>query len=223
MSESTVAAIKGLAKDLPGPTIYAPGPSPHVPPQRESIALLASNLDVKKLHEELLAAPELWNEHKQRTELYAHDEISDIWLRYNDADKHNGDLAKLSEEHDPIWYPAFDKLPAAAPIIFNVMRFAFGERLGGVLITKVPAGAKVKRHVDLGWHATYYQKFAVQIAADENQVFCFDDTSLVTATGDLFTFDNQKPHWVENHGETDRITMIVCVRSSLDWLEHEGG
>lgn len=206
MSEPT-AAVNGAEPPVQMPT-YPP------------IRLIASNIDVSGLHKELLEHPELWDQHKQRTQMYAHSNVQDIWLRYNDFKNFDGDMAKFNEQHDSTWYHAIDSVPSAPEIIFNVMRFILGERLGGVLITKIPPGESVKPHLDRGWHAEYYQKFAVQISADEDQVFCFDETELVTMPGDLFTFDNQRRHWVTNASKTtDRITMIVCALSSQNWLD----
>lgn len=202
--------------DMSTPVVQVPAYPP--------IKLIACGLDVHALHAELLEHPELWDAHKQRTQMYAHSNVQDIWLRYNDIKNFDGDMAKFNDPHESVWYQEpFDALPSSAPIIFNTMRYVFGERLGGVLITKIPPGGEVKPHIDRGWHAEYYQKFAVQISADDDQVFCFEETELVTAPGDLFTFDNQRKHWVQNASKTtDRITMIICVKSSLNWLEDEG-
>lgn len=173
------------------------------------IRLLATGLPYGELHAQLLAAPHLWNRHRQRLEQYAHSDISDIWVR---AAQDATNLQCFHEPHESVWYPAYYDLPALRPIIFNVMRLVEGERLGGVLITKIPPGASVKPHVDIGWHARYYDKFALQIAADEKQCFHFENASLVTMPGDLFTFDNSQVHWVTNDSDVDRITLIICIR-----------
>ena len=77
----------------------------------------------------------------------------------------------------------------------------------------------MKPHIDLGWHAEYFQKFAVQIAADEHQAFCFENAGLVTLPGDLFTFQNQFKHWVVNDSDHDRITLIICIKTSRSFFE----
>jgi hypothetical protein len=223
MHESTTTAIENLGKDLPGKNPYANGKTPHITTPKPPIRLLLSHIPVQKLHAQLLEHPELWNQNQARTEQYAHAGVSDIWLRYNDLANFKGDLAAFNEEHESVWYPSFDVLTEAAPIIFNTMRFIFAERLGGVLITKVPAGGRVAPHLDLGWHAKKYQKFAVQITANDEQAFCFDEMQLITAPGDIYTFNNQELHWVENDSDEDRITMIICAQSSLDWLEDPEG
>ncbi len=87
-----------------------------------------------------------------------------------------------------------------------------GAELGGVLITKVPAGGSVLPHIDRGWHATYYDKFAVQLASNEEQYFWFEDCELVTQPGDVYNFRNDIPHAVYNPSDEDRITMICCIK-----------
>ncbi|MCY1247967.1 hypothetical protein D9M72_613450 [compost metagenome] len=92
-----------------------------------------------------------------------------------------------------------------------------GERLGGVLITRIRPGQVCKPHTDPGWHARYYQKFAVQIAAAPGQSFNFEGHELVTKPGDIFWFDNSHTHWVTNESDTDRITMIVCIKTEKEY------
>jgi hypothetical protein len=193
-------------------------------PRQRSIRLLHSGMPVR-LVQQRLAAPEnsdLWNAFGLRTAAYAHSDVSDIWVRYNPFSNFDpANPAAFNDAHESQWYPAIDRLPVLMPLIFDVMRTVEGERLGGVLITRIPPGASVKPHIDQGWHARYYDKFAVQIAGGAKQAFCFEDDVLVSETGDLYTFDNSRKHWVTNESERTRITLIICIRlrrpGSLLW------
>jgi aspartyl/asparaginyl beta-hydroxylase (cupin superfamily) len=93
------------------------------------------------------------------------------------------------------------------------MTMVKGEKLGGVLITRIPPGAVCKPHVDPGWHARHYQKYAIQIEANPQQAFHFAGVSLVTGPGDLYWFDNAHEHWVTNDSDADRVTLIVCIKN----------
>lgn len=179
-----------------------------------SLIKLASDVNVAPLLSEILRHHELWNQHRARTNAYGtpHGDISDIWVRYNAFENFDGDLAKFNEPHESVWYPAFEALPSIRPIVFDLMRAVEGERLGGVLITKIPAGSKVEPHIDHGWHARYYEKFAVQIMSAPEQAFCFDGEAHVQRPGDIYTFDNAVTHWVTNDSSIERITMICCIR-----------
>lgn len=169
---------------------------------------VASGFDVQPLVT-ALADPLLWDRIRFRKEAYEHSKMSDIWVRYNDIANLGPDF---NEQHESVWYPVYHEVPEFRPLIFDVMGLVFGERLGGVLVTKIPPGESVKPHVDRGWHAGYYEKFALQLQGHPEQSFNFEGESLVPASGDLYTFNNSFPHWVVNDSPIDRITMIICIR-----------
>jgi aspartyl/asparaginyl beta-hydroxylase (cupin superfamily) len=104
-----------------------------------------------------------------------------------------------------------DEIPAAKTIC-EQLATDFNADLGGVLITKIPPGKQCYPHIDQGWHAHYYEKFAYQVQAHPDQSFNVETEVLHTRSGDLFWFDNSHTHWVENPSDEDRITMIVCLR-----------
>lgn len=179
-----------------------------------SIRKLASGFDVKPLRDQLVRHPEAWNRHTLRTETYQtpHRSVSDIWVRYNAWDNFNGDPAAFNGEHESSWYPVVHDIPAAWSLARRVVRHVGGGRLGGVLITRIPPGGEVAPHIDRGWHAGYYEKFAVQVAGNDEQAFCFEDSQLRPEPGDLYTFDNSRLHWVTNQSDSERITLIICIR-----------
>ncbi|MDP9892591.1 quercetin dioxygenase-like cupin family protein [Variovorax boronicumulans] len=173
------------------------------------IKLLAEGLDVSAIQNALAMHPELWDQNTGRTspETSPHHGLSDIWARYADP-------ATMKEDgsHESIWFPCADLL-AVKDLVYGLMAAVCGERLGGVLITRIKPGQICKPHTDPGWHARYYDKYAVQIEAAPEQTFHFEGQSLVTKPGDLFWFDNSFTHWVTNDSPRDRITMIVCIKT----------
>lgn len=178
------------------------------------ILKVAENIDVSLLHTALLRNETLWNRQKIRN-VGPHRDADDIWVRCNDI--RNLDPAHpelFMAPHDSVWYPEYDELHEIDRIVFPLMGVVKGERLGGILITRIGPGKMVYPHVDPGWHANYYDKYAVQVAGGPGQAFCFNDGFVESRTGDICWFDNQVPHWVVNQSTTDRITMIVCIRHS---------
>lgn len=175
---------------------------------------ISSGMDVVPLVRQLDANPESWNQHTMRTGAYKtpHGAVSDIWVRYNDWANFNGDPHAFNEQHESVWYPIAAKIPAAWSLARRVMRMVGGKRLGGVLITRIPSGGEVKPHIDTGWHAGHYEKFAVQVKGNKDQAFCFEDGELRPEPGDLYTFDNSHMHWVTNESDSERITLIICIR-----------
>lgn len=196
---AAMTAARPLAK-LPSipPTAYGPP---------DKIKLLAEGLDVAPLAAALAAHPELWNLRTARTAPSdsPHHGVDDIWARFC------GPGESGAAPHESSWYTEADCLPLRR-MAEAIMDAVGGSVLGGVLITRIPPGARVRPHVDRGWHAEFFSKFAVQVAAAPGQAFYFEDQVLETKPGDLFTFTNQHLHWVRNPTPYERVTAIFCIR-----------
>jgi hypothetical protein len=167
--------------------------------------------DTNLLLEQLADAE--WDAYRHRTHGESpHRELSDIWVRYNPIENFNGDMQQFNAEHVSQWYPVIAQIPEARHLSLAIAEDFGAKRLGAVLITKIPAHKQCYPHIDQGWHAQYYEKFALQIKGNKEQSFHVEDEMLRTQSGDLFWFDNAHTHWVLNPSDEDRITMIVCLR-----------
>jgi hypothetical protein len=171
-----------------------------------------SYADTSALSAQLLSST--WNTIPFRTEnpLSPHREVSDIWVRYNPIENYHGDMREFNSEHVSRWYEVANEIPEAKRLSEQIANDYHAHRLGAVLITKIPAGKTCYPHIDQGWHARYYEKFALQVSGNLQQSFSVEDETLRTESGDLFWFDNSRLHWVLNPSTEDRITMIVCLR-----------
>jgi len=173
-------------------------------------------LDVAALKGALTLMPEEFGKYPQRGEFEGspHSEMKDIWVRYNNVEPYlkSGDFSTFGDEHDSIWYDIADRLPVKN-LLFEIMKEVDGERLGGVLITKLSPGGKIKPHTDAGWHASYYDKYYIPIQNKKGSVFGFEDGIITPEEGDVWWFNNSVRHWVENNTDEDRIAMIVCVKT----------
>jgi quercetin dioxygenase-like cupin family protein len=184
----------------------------------KSHELICSVLDVLPLQEELLKHYDEFDKiNLRRLGNSPHKEMTDIWVRYNHINNYSDDIlngtSKFNEEHDAVWYPVTDKIPSVKKVCFDLMFTVDGERLGGIFITKLPPGGRIEKHTDDGWHAQYYDKFYVPILNKQGAKFCFEDGDINPTLGDAWWFDNSKVHWVENNTDSDRIAMIVCIRT----------
>lgn len=173
---------------------------------------IAKNFKVGPLSAALAARPYLFGQHDERARACGspHDAMQDIWVRFNHIDKRG---PGFTDEHDSIWYPAYRQLPELKPLIFDLMGLVNGERLGGVLITKLPPGAVIASHVDGGWHADYYEKFYIAVDNAPGALFQFPSGDIVAVPGDCFWFDNSVPHEVVNHSAEHRVALIVCIKT----------
>lgn len=169
------------------------------------------DVDVKPLVKEIEAHPELWNQYGQRKKTVAHAEMSDIWIRYNAIENFG---PHFNDEHDPVWYPSYKALPALKDIIYPLMAEVEGERIGGVLITRIPPGCEIKPHIDKSWHVDYYDKFYVSLKSEAGANFYCGEEVLNPKAGEVWRFDNRELHWVINESNEDRMTLIVCIRTN---------
>ena len=190
--------------------------------------LMEKGIDVQPLVATLDAHPELWNQNGFRK--YGrgtpHSGMSDIWVRYNDVEPYaeKGDFTGFNDAHVPVWYPAYDVLQHTLdPLIFPLMEEVRGEMLGGVLITRIPAGEGIAPHVDEGWHVNYYDKFYLSLRSAPGATFHCGDEVINPEPGDLYHFDNRLEHWVKNESDSDRMTLIVCIRTNRKrWSQCHG-
>ena len=173
-----------------------------------------SNLDVELARKEIKENAHLFGEFNARklaSPVMA--QMDDIWLRYGDIREatRTGDYSGIADEHDSIW---LKDLPECRKLCFEVMRMVDGERLGGVLISRLEPEKEMLPHVDEGWHAEYYDKYYIPLENEKGAVFGFDEGDIAPEIGDVWAFDNSYNHWVKNHSKKDRIAMIVCIKQN---------
>ena len=174
---------------------------------------VSSNIDISSALVEIEENSHLFGElNARKGEIGSpHYEIDDIWVRYGDISGlvESGDYSGIADEHDSIW---LKDLPAVRRVCFDIMAMVDGERLGGVLITRLQPGCEIKPHIDSGWHASYYNKYYVPIKNEIGSVFGFESGDINAVAGEVWEFDNSVRHWVNNYSESERVAMIVCIK-----------
>jgi len=190
----------------------------------ENFRRITTDFNVQPLSQRLTEHPELFGLYDFRASAYAspHTAMRDIWVRYKDVRPHleSGDFSGFADAHDPIWYPVAEHMPEVFPLVFKLMSLVKGERLGGVLITRLPPGGRIEPHVDRGWHAEHYDKYYVPIQNGAGATFNFPDGVISPTLGEVYWFRNDRPHWVINGSDSDRIAMIVCIKPWDRYGEH---
>jgi hypothetical protein len=173
---------------------------------------LHEGLNVSAIMAALKVNDGLWDQNTLRTthELTPHKQVSDIWLRFNDIN--NDDVASCIEDAECINYPAFYKLPEAQSVVFGLMGLLRGERIGRCLITKLKCGGSIEPHVDMGAPAKYYSRYHIVLNGEAGSMFNCGDESVNMRTGEIWWFDNQQEHSVQNNSKDDRIHIIVDIK-----------
>src|ERR1700733_14117923 len=135
----------------------------------QPIQLINLTLDVERAAIALQKSSR-WNTHDARTndQTSPHREADDIWLRFGSL----GDPAIANNQpFKSDWYPYPELYSVLEPLVDKVYMHVTGLELGGVLITRIPAGKQVYPHTDKGWHAGYYSKYCICVRANEQQSF----------------------------------------------------
>lgn len=172
-------------------------------------------IDVAPLRAQLEAHPELWDENPLRRTYpnSPHREMVDIWVR---ARAQTGDvLASYSEPHESVWWPATEHIPAIVTMTQDLIARLAVDRLGGILVTKVPAGKRIYPHCDRGfWHAEFHnRKVYVCVQGNDQCVTWCEDERVTMKTGEVWLFNNLVTHGLDNDGATDRISAIFAMRT----------
>ena len=177
----------------------------------EAFNRLPIDVDVRETAE-FLADCDLWGKNPERGGKGSpHEQMEDIWVRFNEPApfRRSGDWSQFGEPHESKW---LEEVPNVRDIAYDLMKFVDGGKLGGVLITKLPAGGKILPHTDSGWHAGFYEKYYIPIQNGIGSKFCFECGEIEPEAGEVYRFRNDVLHWVDNDSDEDRIAMIICIR-----------
>lgn len=176
---------------------------------------IAEGIDVGPALAQLAAHPDLWGEYPERINAPGspHVQSNDIWVRFRPRHELTAPV-HYGEPHFAVFYPAWEALPALHPMVFGVMAAVSATYLGGILLTRIPAGAAILPHVDRGWHPSIMDtKAYVILQANEHCTNRCGGETVIMRAGEVWLFENQITHSVENNGDIPRIALIVTMRT----------
>lgn len=173
---------------------------------------LATGLNVGPLLHQVVLHPELWNRNTVRTAHPGspHKSVDDILLRFQPIAK---DVARVIDDCECKFYPAWNVLTEAHALLFDLARAVRAERIGRVLISRLPAGGVIEPHEDGGAVATYYTRYQLPLQSEPGCVFECAGEAVQMRAGEAWWFANKLTHAVVNNSATDRISLIVDLRT----------
>lgn len=192
---------------------------------KQDFNLVETGFDPKPYIDQLLAAPELWDGRNFRKipryggQLSPHRDSHDIWVRhqnYGGMGEYDTDAGRESIMKPAVseWYPESLRLPAAKDMAEKVCRSLSAIQMGGHYVIKLEPGKKVHPHSDFSWHSTYYNKYMVILKTQPGVVFGWERSGLlIPETGDLWNFQNDTNHWVNNDSDEDMLIATFSVRT----------
>jgi len=178
--------------------------------------------DVLPLLLSIKRQPELW-----KADTYLRDypqgpfgEVESIMLRFPEKRvfEQEAELEKYKQgesrfdQHESVFYPAWDLLPEAHSIVYGLMAYTKATRLGRIMINKIKPGGVIFPHKDTPEHATYWDRFHVSLQSGPGCNFRCDDEVVHMAAGECWWFENANEHSVANNSAVDRIHMVIDLR-----------
>jgi hypothetical protein len=141
-----------------------------------------------------------------------------VILRFPPRSVHETEAALKAHEsnfdqHENVDQPVFAMLIEARVLIFDLMAFVQGERLGRCMINKLRPGGRIYPHADTPVHAAYWDRFHIVLQSAPGSNFRCGDEVINMQAGECWWFNNLVEHEVTNNSGDDRIHLIVDIRT----------
>lgn len=170
---------------------------------------LLGQQNVSPLLHQITLHPELWNQNTLRTahEQSPHKQVDDIWLRFQ------AEGSQVIDDPECVWYPSWDVLNEAHKLIFDLARMVKAERIGRLIISRMAPGSIIPAHEDGGAVASYYTRYQMPLQCAPGCVFECAGEKVQMQDGEVWWFRNDLTHSVTNNSATDRISLIVDLKT----------
>jgi len=185
---------------------------------------LATGIDTMPLMASIARQPELWKEdtYLRNFPQGPFGDTETIMLRFprqvklrseRALEKYKANRLPGYDQHESIFYPAWNRLPEAHAHVFALMNAVRGVRLGRVMINKIRPGGRIFRHRDTPEHTARWRRHHLVLRGRPGVVLSVGDEHVPMHTGSLFWFDNREEHEVVNNSDDDRISMVIDIQT----------
>lgn len=171
--------------------------------------LMSSDCDIEVLRAEIVAQPEMWqvNTTRQNT-LTVQRETESVFLRA--ARRAENSAIALEDTHDSGPTQHAKRYPRTLEWVMEFARKRNGQ-LGRVILARLKPHGHVYRHFDRGEYYRVRDRYHLVISSAAGSLMRCADDEVVMREGELWWFDNKKPHESFNHSEEGRIHLIFDV------------
>ena len=165
---------------------------------------------------ELWEQDRYWKHHPQPT--FA--QVDSIIARFPDRApygfKNENARIEYNAKHD--WKECYNQpvalvLPEAHALAMQLMSAIGGERLGRILINKLPPKSLIPWHSDIAKELKYYDRYHIVLKSNPDTFLQIGTEKCVMPVRSVWWFENAFEHTAYNGGDTDRWHMIVDIRS----------
>jgi len=182
---------------------------------------IGTNLPIAPILDALHFQQDLWDKRTFRQNARANAETECIFLRYQNAsqeDLHFFNTApKFNWEAmhrglECVDLEEYDRLPEVRPVVNAVMAVVGAERLGRVILVKLPPRSRVYPHNDAGNYADYYQRICIPLQSLDGNFMREGDETVYMRPGEAWFINLEVEHEAWNDSDDDRITLFMDVK-----------
>lgn len=175
-------------------------------PILENFKLFARNVDIAAVREEVFGQPDAWlvNTTRQRTiQVQRHTES--IFLR--SALRPANSTMPLEDVHPSQCTVLASRFPITMAWIEEFSK-TMRTSVARALIAKLKPNAQVFLHADEGSYYKFRDRYHLVLSSASGSPMTCGKESVTMQEGELWWFDNKKPHESFNHSSEDRIHLI---------------
>lgn len=170
---------------------------------------LYGQIDVEPIKLAIAKCHDRWQDltFRQSTQGTPHVDTETLYLRMPPVI----DKWHIFESPDVVDYPLME-VPAFSNAIRRIEQLTY-QQAARVMIVNLKAGGRITPHVDEGEYAHSTDRYHLCITTNESCFMKIGNEVVYANPEELWFFDKQETHSCENHGNEDRIHMIVdCWR-----------
>jgi orotate phosphoribosyltransferase len=178
----------------------------HQSPPLENFRLVAMYDEIETLRQEITAQPEMWKVNTVRqTTIAVQRETESIFLRA--AQRKPDSPVAVEHTHQSARTLHAERFPKVMQWVEAFARRQ-GAQLSRVLIAKLQPQGQVYRHHDHGEYYRIRDRYHLVIYSLLGSPMTCGDETVTMRQGEVWWFDNKKPHEAFNRSDDDRIHLI---------------
>ncbi len=166
-----------------------------------------TNVPIEKFLEEVEINDFLWKEYRFRSEYKGsvHCDTDCIVLRAQEVigTPSEKDVVECINFPNMQYFPVIEDYLEDIKELFNVKEF------GRVFLVKLYPGGMVKPHIDQGRYAEAGHRIHLVLQSDEGNTFTCGSETVHMKPGELWWFDHEVVHYVNNNSNRDRIHLLI--------------
>lgn len=172
--------------------------------------LLAHGINVQPFLREIDANAKLWTADESRQKsVVVQQHTQSILLRVADTLVETADVRDVQETR-------YSKRAKGFPLIIgfvNEFTARLRGQIGRILIVRLAPHSDVGRHVDQGQYYTERNRYHLVLKSREGSLLSAGDERVLMREGEMWWFDNKKPHDSVNPSNEWRIHVIFDVKA----------